>query len=674
MTIGAGRAPCYAWPRLRLRTKLSLLLAASAAFPLLLATAFTLPRGREALRSQLDQIYAQDARALAAEVHRTLLDKLDALTLAASTLRIGTLDPEARDQALLLIYKETRGADVVGLFDGRADALGGTIHFPRLDGELASEHEPVDDGALAIYAGKVPLEGALQAGLAIGPVYMEPDAAGKPIPRVVLAVGLEGAQKARWVLAVEVSLRRLAESFERFRPGDTGAAFLLDGDGRVIIHPDREQMLRRTSLKDHPLLRGIQSDDLIGANATVPLLGWKAVVQEPAEEALRPLRHLQRNAALFLALGLLVAVLIAFTSVRTVTAPIGKLREAAAAVSAGSLETAVDVQSRDELGDLARAFNTMTRGLREREGLKLTLALSETLELGEVLERLLDSLGRTVRYDEAAVLIKTRDGLDVIVSRGSRAKDEAQRMIPSSSHVAKAMKTLQPAVNEGRQMLALPLLQRGAVIGVVSLESKQPYDDETRKLAYSLTQPAAMAVENARLFDEVQRLATLDGLTNVNNRRHFMELAQLAFENARRFGQPLSAMMLDVDHFKGINDRFGHHVGDQVLRAMADRCKGALRSVDVLGRYGGEEFAIVLPGSSRDQAATILAERIRKRVSDEPIQTDEGPVRCTVSIGVSGLEIATRDMGELLQRADEALYAAKQSGRNRVVTDVPRVA
>ena len=161
---------------MRLPVKLSLLLAGASCFPLVLATAFTLPRGRQALRSQLDQVYAQDARALAAEVHRTLIDKLDALTLAASTLRLGELDPEAREQALLLIYKETRGADVVGLFDSRADAVGKTIQFSRLEGDLASEHEPAGNLALATYANKVPLRAALQAGLAIGPFYVLPDA------------------------------------------------------------------------------------------------------------------------------------------------------------------------------------------------------------------------------------------------------------------------------------------------------------------------------------------------------------------------------------------------------------------------------------------------------------------------------------------------------------------
>jgi len=654
---------------MRLPVKLSLLLTAATCVPLLLATAFTLPRGRTALRAQLDQVYAQDARALATEVHRTLVEKLDSLTLAAATLRLHELDPEAREQALLLIYKETRGADIVGLFDSNADALGGIIRFPLLAGVLASEHEPIDDLALTTYASKVPLQGALQAGLAIGPVYVLPDATGHPIPRLVLAVSVPGENGERWVVAVEVSLRKMAESFESFRPGKSGAAFLVDGEGKVIFHPDRELMLKQASLRDHPLVKGTQSDEWLGANAPVPLLGWKAVVQEPADEALQPLRHLARDAYLWLAVGVLVAVLLGFTSVRTVTAPVRKLREAALAVTGGKLETNVDIRRKDELGELADAFNTMTRGLREREGLKVTLALSETLELKEVLERLLDSLKNVVPFQEAAVLVETRDAMDVMVSRGSRDKEESRRLVPTTPHVERAVTTHQPAFNEGRQTMALPLTQRGVVIGVVCLENNRAYTDAEVRLAHSLTQPAAMAVENARLFDEVNRLATLDGLTNTHNRRHFMELAQHEFDKARRFGHPLTAMMLDVDHFKRINDRHGHHVGDQVLRVLAERCKAALRSVDVLGRYGGEEFAILLPGTSQHNAATVLAERIRKKVAEEPVTTDDGVVKVTVSVGVAALDPDMRNPGDLFKRADAALYEAKQAGRNRVVED-----
>ena len=124
--------------------------------------------------------------------------------------------------------------------------------------------------------------------------------------------------------------------------------------------------------------------------------------------------------------------------------------------------------------------------------------------------------------------------------------------------------------------------------------------------------------------------------------------------------------MLDVDRFKRVNDEHGHAVGDQVLRELAQRCKRRIRDVDILGRYGGEEFAMVLPDTDRDSAADTVARRLLESLGDEPIATRHGPLSVTVSLGVATAGDETQDLAALLDRADGAMYKAKAAGRNRV--------
>jgi diguanylate cyclase (GGDEF)-like protein len=172
--------------------------------------------------------------------------------------------------------------------------------------------------------------------------------------------------------------------------------------------------------------------------------------------------------------------------------------------------------------------------------------------------------------------------------------------------------------------------------------------------------------ESVRIaLSEVQRLATTDFLTGLYNRRHFFDLAAREFQRARRYGQFLSAMMLDIDHFKLVNDTYGHAVGDEVLKAIAECCSKELREVDILGRYGGEEFAFMLPESDLTTACKV-AERLRKSIVQKTIHTRYGLVKVTVSIGVSAMEDEDLNIDAVLGRADKALYAAKDSGRNRV--------
>jgi len=165
--------------------------------------------------------------------------------------------------------------------------------------------------------------------------------------------------------------------------------------------------------------------------------------------------------------------------------------------------------------------------------------------------------------------------------------------------------------------------------------------------------------------ETLRRLAAKDSLTGANNRRHFFELGERAFAGAKRYGRPLSAIMLDIDHFKRINDTYGHAVGDLVLQDLVRTCSQALRDADILGRMGGEEFAAVLPETNANRAFAT-AERLRKKLASTTVHADGHELKFTVSIGVA-TSGENDDLEALIKCADDALYEAKRSGRNKVI-------
>ena len=172
--------------------------------------------------------------------------------------------------------------------------------------------------------------------------------------------------------------------------------------------------------------------------------------------------------------------------------------------------------------------------------------------------------------------------------------------------------------------------------------------------------------ERKLLEEELLRQAHVDYLTGVYNRRHFMERAEQELSRAHRYGKPLSMLMLDIDHFKLINDRYGHKVGDTVLKAVADLSHATFRDVDILGRLGGEEFAVLLPETDQP-AALDAAERLRETIANARIPLTGGEhVTFSMSIGVSSMGSVEDHIDSLLNRADKALYEAKDGGRNRV--------
>ncbi len=165
---------------------------------------------------------------------------------------------------------------------------------------------------------------------------------------------------------------------------------------------------------------------------------------------------------------------------------------------------------------------------------------------------------------------------------------------------------------------------------------------------------------------KLERLASTDPLTGAYNRRHFFEAGSAELHRSRRYEHHLSFLMLDIDHFKSVNDTYGHGIGDEALKKTVSVIDDILRDEDTLGRMGGEEFAIMLPQTDLDEAF-IVAERIRNAIEGIVIDTPSEPLRFTISIGVSTSIDTDEDIEKTLTRADKSLYAAKEQGRNRVI-------
>jgi diguanylate cyclase (GGDEF)-like protein len=213
----------------------------------------------------------------------------------------------------------------------------------------------------------------------------------------------------------------------------------------------------------------------------------------------------------------------------------------------------------------------------------------------------------------------------------------------------------------------VPLRERGECTGVLVVAGAARgfawYVDDRLQMVADM---ASMAVSNARLYASMERMATTDGLTGLLNHRTFQEKLLDALSRAARYRHPTSVILTDIDHFKTVNDTYGHPVGDDVIRWVADVLRQEARATDVVARYGGEEFAVVMeqtdgPGGLR------MAERMRQAVQSKVLQTELGTLRVTMSLGVATFPTHAADKQRLMEKADQALYAAKRGGRNRAV-------
>jgi len=219
-----------------------------------------------------------------------------------------------------------------------------------------------------------------------------------------------------------------------------------------------------------------------------------------------------------------------------------------------------------------------------------------------------------------------------------------------------------------RSLMVAPLLVDGRVTGMLRAESAYPeiFTTDDLRLFTILSDLAGVAAENTRLYQRTQELAITDGLTGLYLRRFFNHRLDEEIARFQEAGTTHSLLIVDLDHFKRINDRLGHLAGDQVLAQLAETLRAETRTTDLLCRFGGEEFALLLPYTPC-QAGMIMAERIRSHVARKNFMVLQQNVNITVSIGVAGCPEHARDAAGLIKAADEALYVAKREGRNRAV-------
>jgi diguanylate cyclase (GGDEF)-like protein len=424
-----------------------------------------------------------------------------------------------------------------------------------------------------------------------------------------------------------------------------------------------------------------------------------------------------QNAIMIVLLGsVIVASLLGFGLARAVWEPIRRLANQASAVLAGSPElaaspeVAIAERSGDEVTTVSTTLSAMSEHLHQyatelsesREELRQSLkrlgtTLRSTHDLHGMLSVVLDSAAVSLLAESGAVyLVDPADshlyaevsrGLEPTALRmemgegiaGTAAREAHTVLWPGAGAPERA-----PAEPERSTAVAVPLVRGERTIGVVTLYGRSAgsaFSAEDGATLAAFARETAVAVENVLLHEQAERLSMTDALTGTGNRRFLEVTLAREIERARRYGRPMSLLMVDIDRFKQVNDEFGHLTGDEVLAEVARRLEESVRhGIDTVARYGGEEFVVVLPETAEPDAR-VIAERVRDSMGSEAFPAEEGfgetsagnghtvgpgPVRLTVSVGFATFPEDGESSEALVRAADLAMYKAKARGGDDV--------
>jgi len=344
----------------------------------------------------------------------------------------------------------------------------------------------------------------------------------------------------------------------------------------------------------------------------------------------------------------------------------------------------IKVDSKDEFGESTEVFNnlimTLFEVLETHDEMHLfSEMLTSHLELDILFIKTLNHLIKNTNADGGAILIK-KSG-ELVVEEIDSIKDA--KALENNKRILNTMRTLErqliklpnDIVLDGiivdfkpKELLIEPILDKDILLGVLVLVSASSFSNNALDKILFFNQNLSLAFRNAIIYNQMQRFATFDALTGLYNRRFGIKRIQEEFNRAIRANTPLSLLMFDIDHFKTVNDTYGHLVGDKVLVNIAKIGLAAIKEEDVLFRYGGEEFLCILPGANQGDAR-IIAERIRIMIMDSTVKNAEQDVKVTISIGVATYpHNDISDINQLIKLADDAMYVAKETGRNRTVS------
>lgn len=353
--------------------------------------------------------------------------------------------------------------------------------------------------------------------------------------------------------------------------------------------------------------------------------------------------------AMLFVLALIAAV--AYLEGRSIVRSVGHVADAARGIARGRLGDRVGVRGRDEFASLGLAFNEMADQLQAR-----------LQELEEERRRVRET---TLRFGEALAATHDIDQLlRVIVESAVEATGASLGQLVENDRVL-----IEFGDRRGSSRLEFPLSAGRETFGTLVLYGED-FSSDQRESAGWLVGHAVIALANAQRHRTVEQQALVDGLTGLANRRLCTAALEKELARAHRFKEPLALVLADIDDFKTINDRWGHPTGDEVLKSFADTLQKSVREIDLAGRWGGEEFVLLLPGTDL-QGGRQLAERVRRKLARAKIVAPDGErVRVRASFGVAAFPEA-HSQEQLVAASDGALYEAKRAGKNRVVAAAP---